>query len=161
MIGRSLDLYDAFYRDLAINLDRLADVGPFIVFDVHSYNCRRQGPAGPEDPAQENPDINVGTKAMRGRWRSVIDSFIGALDGVEVAGKPLDVRENIRFGGANLSHWVHENYPTTGCVLALEFKKTFMDEWTGHVDKSHLDDLIKALAGATPAVVEAVQRSAR
>ena len=29
--------------------------------------------------------------------------------------------------------------PTSGVVLAIEFKKTFMDEWTGEIDGEHLD----------------------
>ena len=58
--------------------------------------------------------------------------------GQQVAGRPLDVRENVRFKGRQLAAFVHERFPTTGCALAIEVKKTFMDEWTGVVDEEHL-----------------------
>lgn len=160
VVRRSLDIYDAFYDDLAAHLDPLAEAGPFVVFDVHSYNFRRQDAEGPEAPPAENPDVNVGTGSMDYRWSSVVDALIGALDGADVDGEPLDVRENIRFKGANLSRWVHERYPATGCALALEFKKTFMDEWTGSLDEGRLDALTNALEGAIPAVLNAARRSA-
>jgi len=32
-----------------------------------------------------------------------------------------------------------------GCVMTLEFKKTFMDEWTGIPDPAHLDVLARAM----------------
>ena len=28
---------------------------------------------------------------------------------------------------------IHERYPEKACVIAIEFKKIFMDEWTGEV----------------------------
>lgn len=98
---------------------------------------------------------------MAGDYRPVVESFIGALDGLDVGGKRLDVRENVRFKGANLSHWVREHYPTTGCTLALEFKKTFMDEWTGEVDRTHLDALTKALNGSIPVVLDSLGKLKR
>jgi hypothetical protein len=61
-------------------------------------------------------------------------------------GGRIDVRENVRFRGANLARWVHERYPGTGCALAIEFKKTYMDEWTGLPDNERIDVLADALA---------------
>ena len=47
----------------------------------------------------------------------------------------LDVRENVAFQGrGQLARFVHERYPVTGCSLAVEFKKFYMDEWTGEPD---------------------------
>ena len=157
VVSRSLAVYDDFYDDLAAHLDRLAARGPFVVLDVHSYNHRREGPEAPPAPAEENPAVNVGTGSLdRKRWAPVVDTLIETLDRTEVRGEPLDVRENVRFEGANLALWVHERYPERGCALALEFKKTFMDEWSGRVDEQHLDDLTAAVASTVPAVVDAV-----
>jgi N-formylglutamate deformylase len=63
---------------------------------------------------------------------------------------PLDARENVAFEGRNLAWWVHDRYPRVGCVLALEFKKTFMDEWTGelHADRFRRSQI--GLAAALP-----------
>jgi hypothetical protein len=104
----------------------------------------------------------VGTASLnRDRWGPVVDTFIDTLGATVVGRKPLDVRENVRFGGGHLARWVHERYPTTGCVLALEFKKTFMDEWTGRLDEGHLLALTQALAHTVPAVLQAVGRGDR
>ena len=157
LVRRSLDVYDEFYARLAEHLDRLAERGPFVVLDVHSYNHRRRGPRAAAAPAAENPDLNVGTGSLeRDRWGPVVDTLIDTLDGSEVAGRPLDVRENVRFTGANLARWVNDRYPDTGCALALEFKKTFMDEWTGRVDRDHLQDLAGTVEDAVPAVVDII-----
>jgi N-formylglutamate amidohydrolase len=158
LIRRSLDIYDEFHSRLAALLDRLAEDGPFVLLDVHSYNHRRGGPRAAAAPAESNPDVNVGTGSLpRDRCAPVVDTLIDSLDGTEVArGHPLDVRENVRFKGADLDRWVHERYPETACALALEFKKTFMDEWTGRVHEHDLDELTAAIASSVPDVVRAV-----
>jgi N-formylglutamate deformylase len=158
VVRDSLALYDSFYARLAEWLDPLAQSGPFVLLDVHCYNHRRGGPDQPPDPAIDNPDINVGTGSLdRRRWASVVETLIETLGGAEVIDRPLDVRENVRFKGAHLARWVHERFPATGCALALEFKKTFMDEWTGVVDKEHLDRLTVALRDAMPACLAAIE----
>ena len=57
-------------------------------------------------------------------------------------------RENVVFEGRGLAWWVHDRYPRVGCVLALEFKKTFMDEWTGVVNEAHVARIVRGLARA-------------
>jgi hypothetical protein len=159
VVQGSLAVYDAFYETLAQQLDALTADGPFVVFDVHSYNHRRDGHDGPEAPASENPDVNVGTGSLdRVRWAPVVDALLDSLHGVDVGGAPLDARENVRFRGAHLAQWVHTRYPDTGCALALEFKKTFMDEWTGEVDHNRLDALTEALGASIPVVLDALGR---
>jgi N-formylglutamate amidohydrolase len=153
----SLDVYDAFYAELARRLDPVAERGPFVMFDVHSYNHRRDGADAAEAPGEENPEVNVGTgSADRERFGFVVDAFMDALR----AAGPLDVRENVRFRGRQLAAWTHARYPGRALVLALEFKKTFMDEWTGHVDRARIDELARALAGTIPAVEESLREVA-
>jgi hypothetical protein len=54
-------------------------------------------------------------------------------------GRHLDVRENIAFQGkGEQTRFVHARYPGQGCAIALEFKKFFMDEWTGEPDPAEL-----------------------
>lgn len=138
---RSLALWDSFYAELAARLDPMAERGPFIVLDVHSYNHRRRGMDASPEPASENPEVNVGTGSLdRQRFAGVVDAFCRTMGS---AG--FDVRENVRFEGQNLARWVHDRYPGTGCVLALEFKKTFMDEWTGEPDAKHIAHIASTL----------------
>jgi len=160
VIERSLELHDQFYAHLGEHLDRIAATGPFVRFDVHSYNHRRDGPDAECAPNDANPDVNVGTGSMSERWRPVADSFVAALSQTKVRGSTLDVRENIRFKGRHFARWIHEHYPTTGCALALEFKKTFMDEWTGVLDEQHLDELTNALGNTIEPVLLALKEAA-
>ena len=54
-------------------------------------------------------------------------------------GRRLDVRENIAFQGkGEQTRFVHQHYPGRGCAIAVEFKKFFMDEWTGVPDSEEL-----------------------
>ena len=159
IVAGSLEQYDAFYAALADRLDEVAARGPFVLYDVHSYNHRRDGADRDPAPAAENPEVNVGTGSLdRELWAPVVDAFIDGLGGVQTTAGRLDVRENVRFRGANLARWVHERYPGTGCALALEFKKTFMDEWTGVPDAARLDELATALASTAGPVLEAMSR---
>ena len=157
---RSLRLYDRFYADVSSVLARAGAGGrPFVVLDLHSYNHRRGGPeAPPADPAA-NPEINVGTGSLdRDHWGGLVDRFIADFQSVEVAGRSLDVRENVRFRGGHLSRWVHAAFPGQGCCLAVEVKKFFMDERTGVVDEPVWTGVQAALAATVPGVLDELDR---
>jgi N-formylglutamate deformylase len=156
-IERSRHLYDEFYDALGQRLDALASRGPFVVLDLHSYNHRRDGAHEPA-AAEANPEINVGTGALdRARWGNLVDRFIATLAACDIDGHRLDARENIRFRGGELSRWVAQRHPGSGCALAIEFKKVFMDEWTGELDERHLGQLGDALVSVVPALLEEMQ----
>ena len=156
MVARSLEVYDAFYEMLAGLLDETAaEHGRFVLLDMHSYNHRRGGPDAPPDPAEENPEINVGTGTLdRDRWGGLVDRYLADLAACEIGGRPLDVKENVRFRGGHLARWVHERYPGTGCALAIEFKKVFMDEWTGTPFPELMGGLVEAASAAMPGLLE-------
>ncbi|WP_153504785.1 N-formylglutamate amidohydrolase [Cumulibacter manganitolerans] len=159
LVDGSLAAYDGFYARLAARLDRVAARGPFVLYDVHSYNHRRDGVDRPSAPAEDNPEVNVGTGSLdRDYWSPAVEAFIGSLSSAPTGSGPLDVRENVRFTGAHLARWVHERYPGIGCVLALEFKKTFMDEWSGVPDEGRLDELGAALGRTTEPVLDALRQ---
>ena len=141
LVARSLELHARFYRMMGAWLDDVeADHGRFVVLDVHSYNHKRDGPDGPPMPQEEAPDINIGTFSMpRERWAWLLDPLIEAMRGFDFRGRRLDVRENIAFQGkGELTRFVHSRFPETGCAIAIEFKKFFMDEWTGVPDPAEL-----------------------
>lgn len=157
LVQESLAIHDEFYRSLAGHLDRVTAHGPCLVLDVHSYNHRRAGPEHDADDPRRNPDVNVGTGALdRDRWDDVVDRFISGLREQPFSGGPLDVRENVKFEGGALAAWIAEQYPTTACVLAIEFKKIFMDEWTGVADEFRMAELATALATVATATVASV-----
>lgn len=149
VVERSLALYDGFYNSMEALLDDVASRhGGFIVLDLHSYNHRRAGAdALPDDPT-ENPAINIGTGSLdRPRWAPVVDTFARTLG--DALGSTADIRENVKFRGGHLSRWVHERF-ANGCCLAVEFKKTYMDEWSGVVDAAAVSRIGEAVASTLP-----------
>ena len=155
----SLRTYDAFYDALAERLDVLADRGPFVLLDVHSYNHRRDGADQPPAPASDNPEVNVGTGSVDDDlFGPLVERFIRDLRRTTTGSGPLDARENVAFEGRNLAWFVHDRYPRVGCVLALEFKKTFMDEWTGELDEDRLGRAYDALAATLPGMREELEK---
>jgi len=157
-IARSLAEYDAFYAEAhRVFSDMESRFGRFVVLDMHSYNHRRNGPEGaPEDPGG-NPEINVGTGTLnRELWGPLVDRFMGDVAGFDYLGRHLDVRENVRFRGGHFSAWVHENFPDSACCLAIEFKKIFMDEWTGKFFPEEHEALAQAIAASLPGVFESL-----
>ncbi|GGK81154.1 N-formylglutamate amidohydrolase [Ornithinimicrobium pekingense] len=155
LVDGSLEVYDRFYAELGQRLDEVAARGPFVVYDVHSYNHRRDGQAA--DPA-DNPEVNLGTGTVDERFAPVVEAFRTSLSDQHVDGHRLDVRENVKFEGRALAWWVHGRYPGRGVCLALEFKKTFMDERSGVPDEAHLARLREALAATHDPVLAALRR---
>ena len=156
IVRQSLVDYDAFYAAVrALLAEKVDEFGSVVVFDLHSYNHRRDGADGPLADPEKNPEVNVGTGSLdRGRWGPLVDRFMADLRTGGGDRQPdLDVRENVKFEGGHFSQWVHETFGNAACVLAVEFKKTFMDEWTGDPDPAHLRRLAEALAATVPGVL--------
>jgi N-formylglutamate amidohydrolase len=133
VIEQSRAMYDEFYSHLRLLLERLvARHGRVVVFDLHSYNHIRQG--GTAADPEQNPEVNLGTRTMqRAYWSAVVDRWLREMRAYNYLGRPLDVRENVKFFGGHLPGWIHQNFPLTVCALAIEVKKFFMDEWTGEL----------------------------
>lgn len=147
-IAASLEAYDDFYSGVENRLRAVEKRhGSFVLLDIHSYNHRRGGPEGPPADSAKNPEINVGTASCnREIWGPLIDRFIAELRGFDFYGRSLDVRENVKFMGGNFSRWIHRTFPDSGLALAIEFKKIFMDEWSGELDLAVHRALGEALA---------------
>jgi hypothetical protein len=157
VVEGSLAEYDAFYSALRALFSKLADEhGRFFVYDLHSYNHLRDGRDGPPADPDVNPQVNVGTGTMtdRDRWAPVIDRFIDELSAFDFPGGALDVRENVKFRGGNCARWAHTTFPDSACVLSIEVKKFFMNEWTGEVNSELLDAVGQALASTVPGVLK-------
>lgn len=107
--------------------------GFFVVLDIHSYNANRESPMVTIDE-EANPQINLGTYYNPPKWRDLTDRFIHAIKSQTLYGAPIDVRENIRFKGGYLPQFLNHNFDDKGCVFAIEFRKDFMNEWTGEPD---------------------------
>jgi hypothetical protein len=156
IVRPSLEAYDEFYRRLEELYSELtARHGKFVVFDLHSYNHRRSGPGRPADDPELNPQIDVGTgtRQHRDRWSGVIDQFMSDLAAFDFPGGRLDVRENVRFPLGVCGSWAHSAFPDSACVISVEVKKFFMDEWTGEVDSALHSAIGDALRATVPGVL--------
>jgi len=157
-MDRSYAEHGVFYESLEKLLRQMVDrFGKFVIYDIHSYNHRREGPRRPLAEATANPDINVGTGTMdRVYWSPVVERFMTDLHNFDFLGRHLDVRENVNFKGRQLAAFVHQTFPETGCVLAIEVKKFFMDEWTGVAIPEMVNGMLDALRFTIPGVVSAL-----
>lgn len=163
LVSASLAEYDAFYRHAHDTLSDAANRhGTFVVLDLHSYNHRRDGAASPPADPAWNPEINIGTGSMdRARWAPLVDRFIAELRQFDFCGRQLDVRENVKFKGGHFPRWIHQQFPDSGCALAIEFKKFFMDEWSGSLYPEEHQAILEALRSCVPGVLEEVRQLAR
>lgn len=132
VVEKSLHIYDEFYRQVAEYFDDLlVDHKNIIVYDLHSYNHRREG-YDKYANADENPEINIGTRNLdREAWGNVIDKLMYTMQSYNFEGRHLDIRENVKFGGGYFGKWLYEQYGSRVCILSIEVKKFFMDEWSG------------------------------
>ncbi|HSK74786.1 MAG TPA: N-formylglutamate amidohydrolase [Pyrinomonadaceae bacterium] len=160
IIKRSLAEYESYYSLIKkLFTETQEKFGKFVVFDIHSYNHRRHGADTIHEPVEENPEVNIGTGTMnREKWSPLVDRFIEDLRSFDFMGRRLDVRENVKFKGGFQAKWTHENFPETGCVLAIEFKKFWMDEWTGEKDEKKIEAIHKALSSTVPGVLEELKK---
>ena len=162
MIDASLAQYDQFYRDVEVLLrEMVAEHGYILLYDLHTYNHRRDGANGPMADANQNPEVNIGTGTMdRTFWAPVVDRFIDSLRAYDFHGRSLDVRENVKFQGGEFGRWIHQTFPKQVCAIAIEFKKFFMDEWTGEVYQDEVECIYKALESTLPSVRDALSSMA-
>ncbi|MEO8795400.1 MAG: N-formylglutamate amidohydrolase [Daejeonella sp.] len=156
----SLAIYDDFYRTAKSYFDDLFKLhDKIIVYDIHSYNHRREAEDKAADP-QENPEINIGTKNMDHKiWQPVVDTLINHFNSFDYDGRNLDARENIKFKGGYFGQWLFENYGKKICPISIEFKKFFMDEWTGlpfEKDIQLIDELVKSSEMAVLATLKEI-----
>ena len=159
LIERTLAEYDAFYTKVGQICRTLEQrYGRFVIYDLHTYNHYRQGMHA--SPAEElhNPEINLGTGTLdREYWQPVIERFIHDMKRFDFMGRQLDVRENVKFKGGYFSEWIHTNFPRSACVLAIEVKKFFMNEWTHQPDLAKMEAVHQALRASVSGVLEELQ----
>ncbi len=150
-IEQSMAEYDSFYRrlDSAIS-ETIASFGYAIVLDIHSYNHHRLGSDAPFDSIENNPQIILGTNNMPRTYLDSIKKIQKRFQENIYEGEKLDCRIDVKFPGGTMSRHLHKSFPGKVLSLSIEFKKTFMDEWSGELYKDKLEDLISALHSIIP-----------
>lgn len=143
-VARSRAIHAAFYDEMARLVEAMiAAHGRILVIDVHSYNHRRDGADAPAADRAGNPNIDVGATTLnRAIYGDLLERFVANLDRAPFKGGHSDARVNVRWpDGGNFPEWLHARYGAAACVMTLEYKKVFMDEWTGEADIIALQQL--------------------
>ncbi|MGB3738892.1 MAG: N-formylglutamate amidohydrolase [Pontixanthobacter sp.] len=151
MQEQSRELHDRFYAEMRAMFDALLEQHErIVVFDLHSYNHRRDGADADPAPAKDNPDIDIGATTLdKAVYGGLLDKVVEELRGTKINGQPLEVHENVRYpDGGNFPEWLCETYGRRACVMTLEHKKIFMDEWTGTLDIGAAQDLRTGMMAA-------------
>ncbi|QOW19690.1 N-formylglutamate amidohydrolase [Lysobacter ciconiae] len=152
---RSLAGHDDFYATVTELIDRMLERwDALLLIDIHSYNHRRDGADAPPAPQAGNPDIELGVTTLDpDRWGHVAERFADVLRRYLIAGREPDVRENVRFPtGGHFPEWVYATWGERVCTISPEYKKHYMDEWTGLADIAVLEQCRRGLAKAVAAV---------
>lgn len=154
----SLQVYDDFYKECKAYFDHLFTLHErIIVYDIHSYNYRREARDKEANPA-ENPEVNLGTKNMeRQVWDPVIRTLTEHFTHFNYAGRKLDARENIKFKGGYFGQWLFERYGQKICPISIEFKKFFMDEWSGKAFDQDIELIDQMLLSSREPVLNALK----
>ena len=124
-----------------------------MLFDLHAYCYQRETRQDWQD--DDRPEINIGTGAVnRDVFEPVITCFKSNLRRTLIHDHKLRISENEIFFGGYLSRHLSRMYHDRLLVLALEYKKIFMDEWTGELYPDVLDKLIRDFKRAVDRAVE-------
>ena len=140
--------YDVFYNTVYQLIDNaIQQHGLAVILDVHTYNHRRES-ADKQSPALTHPEINLGTAYNHERWKKLFSDYTTFINTYDFMHRKPDARENIIFKGGGFAQQIIERYGDKCGVLSIEFKKTFMDEWTGVADIAHVIEIKKLLTAS-------------
>lgn len=155
----SLKEYIEFYENISKAVQELiAQHERIFIFDLHSYNHQRKGKGMPFDDPQKNPEIILGTNNMPEEWHYLVTEIREHLTEEDYFGRSIDARINVKFPGGHFTRWLHNRFPGNVVCLALEFKKIFMDEWTGEVDWNKARRLREILGSSFELISRAIKK---
>lgn len=154
-VEESLRLWDTYYEMMAGWIEgMIKQHGRVLLLDVHSYNHRRDGPYAHAAPQEGNPDIDLGVTTLDSTiFGDLLDVFHDELARHPAHTRQLDVRRNVRYDdGGHWPEWVFAQYGEDVAAITLEYKKFYMDEWTGEAFLPVVEDLRSGLAKAVSRV---------
>ncbi|MCK5137329.1 MAG: N-formylglutamate amidohydrolase [Bacteroidales bacterium] len=140
-IETTYDKYKEFYALLDLLIGYIIENQDFaMLFDIHSYCYQRKARTNWWEDMK--PEINLGTRYInRAYFSPLIDLFMVGVSGITLDGHTLRVAENDVFPGGYLTRKYAKSHNQQVLVLAIEFKKIFMDEWTGELYPRKLEIL--------------------
>jgi N-formylglutamate amidohydrolase len=135
MLAAMFKAYDTWYGMVKYETDKLLTKHErLLILDLHSFNHRRGGPDAEPDSPSQNPDIIIGRNNNPQARYPLFEQLRELLDGKYFGTKPLDCRCDVKFPGGYFSRWMNATFGDRVICPAIEFKKTFMDEWSGELN---------------------------
>lgn len=147
-IENSLAKYREFHRliDILSNY-LLQNHDHAYIFDLHSYCYQREKRLSWHEDAK--PAINLGTQSINWNlFRDDIDDFLDCLGCIADGDRLLTVAENEVFKGGYLARRLSARHHDQMAVFAIEFKKIFMDEWSGEFYPDIFNALVEQFSAA-------------
>lgn len=147
-INISLAKHNEFHQLIDIVVEYLLQQNKYaIIFDSHSY-CYQREERLPWY-GDKKPVINLGTEPINQTiFGEMIKNFIGHLGKISINERLLSVAENEIFKGGYLTRRLCAQHHDQFIVFAIEFKKIFMNEWTGEFYQSIFEELIEKFSRA-------------
>jgi hypothetical protein len=95
---------------------------------------------------------------MSARYHKKVEALRASLDGRQWQGRSIDCRADVKFPGGYLARYLNAHYSDRLLCIAVEFKKLWMDEWTGLLDRKAWDEMKALFSSAVEAwLPEAVE----
>jgi N-formylglutamate amidohydrolase len=108
----------------------LENFTPAILFDIHSFCYQREKQTNWWE--DDKPEINLGTRYINREYFSpLIDTFLDSTSDIRMDGQNLRIGENVLFPGGYLTRKYANSHSRHILVLAIEYKKIFMNEQSG------------------------------
>ena len=155
-INASLAKHHEFHQLMDIVTDFLIQQHDrAFIFDIHSY-CYQREQRLPWF-VDEKPVINLGTEAINQNiFSDSIKNFLNHLSQISIDGRLISVAENEVFKGGHLARRLCARNHDQLAVFAIEFKKIFMDEWSGEYYPTIFDDLVEKFSNAVSKFIEEI-----
>lgn len=151
----SLEKWYEFHTmmDCAVE-DAITHHGYAVVLDFHSYNHQRKGPTNWR--TDDKPVINLGTRHLDldDFGRKLKDDFCADIQQHTVLGEEAMIQENGVFYGGYLNRRLSHLFGKRAITLSVEYKKVYMDEASGVVDETILQDLVNQMDESIVAMAE-------
>jgi N-formylglutamate deformylase len=137
----ALNKYREFHSLMEIISDYLVSISDkAYIFDMHSYCYQRDEHL----PWYENgkPEINLGSDAINKEvFGQEIRMLLEEFGQISVEGRKIRAAENEVFRGGYLARKLCARHYNKLAVFAVEFKKIFMDEWSGEIYAPVINEL--------------------
>jgi N-formylglutamate deformylase len=147
-INISLAKHNEFHQLIDIVVEYLLQQNKYtIIFDSHSY-CYQREERLPWY-IDKKPVINLGTEPINQTiFRKLVKNFINQLAKISINGRLISVAENEIFKGGYLAKRLCTQHHDRLVLFAIEFKKIFMDEWSGEFYQPIFEELVDKFSRA-------------